>query len=637
MANLSKKMIMSSYKALSQMHPDKNAQGATQTVSALRYFFALDRFYKIHGRECDTRNREDKANFNNYVGEFCNVCDKEKKYTAQFYLPLKDHNGDFNIGSNFYSTGQVKVSLNNGGQLLDYPQRGNYPLFNIKEGVLFRNVSYYDNLLHYLPNEETRLALALWVCRWRDLDIDKNDLSGANLFHGIKDALLQRYSKELVNTFLPSETESVAILETFPISYTDKQAYVFSSREIEAIFPEFNSNHATQYRKVIDPDTVPSDTNYSSYLAAMRTKPFLLLAGISGTGKSRIVKEMAFASCPSGLRDKREVSPGNYCMVEVKPNWHDSTELLGYYSSIAQKYVVTPFINFLIKAWHNPSAPFFVCLDEMNLAPVEQYFAEFLSVLESRKLKDGVIVSEALIKPDVVRDNIADFKNAFNATITADEGEVKPYKPEIWANFIENGIALPPNLLVIGTVNMDETTYQFSRKVIDRAMTIEMNEVDFDAMLDEEGPDTLKYPSNYVGAEYFLPKFAAARDAFAALPSEADRQLLRGEAVELLKALDSVLVGTPFRIAYRVQNELVLYFYALREAQPDANGSDLLHSAFDDILMMKVLPRIQGGDELKDTLDRLASWTANSFPKANAKVAEMKLGLDQKHFTSYWP
>ena len=132
----------------------------------------------------------------------------------------------------------------------------------------------------------------------------------------------------------------------------------------------------------------------------MRTKPFLLLAGISGTGKSRIVKQMAFDSCPDNAVLRADLtSPGNYCLIEVKPNWHDSTELIGYESQIGKPhYQLTPFVKFLAKAMLHPTVPFFVCLDEMNLAPVEQYFAEFLSVLESRTKIDGHIVSEPLIK-----------------------------------------------------------------------------------------------------------------------------------------------------------------------------------------------------------------------------------------------
>ena len=76
-------------------------------------------------------------------------------------------------------------------------------------------------------------------------------------------------------------------------------------------------------------------------------------------------------TCPEELQDEDGTTPGNYCMIEVKPNWHDSTELLGYYSSFnGGGYRFTKFDRFVVKAWLNPDVPFFVCLDEMNLAPV---------------------------------------------------------------------------------------------------------------------------------------------------------------------------------------------------------------------------------------------------------------------------
>lgn len=386
--------------------------------------------------------------------------------------------------------------------------------------------------------------------------------------------------------------------------------------------------------------------NHDLYLRAMRTKPFLLLAGISGTGKSRIVKEMAFTSCPPSLAAD-PVSPGNYCMVEVKPNWHDSTELLGYESVIGgDHYVVTPFINFLIKAWHNPDHPFFVCLDEMNLAPVEQYFAEFLSVLESRKLIDGVIMSEPLIKQELTSKYISNFIDTYrgqkeekksiqyNGMATSDDAE--EYRTSVFSDIAKYGLRLPPNLIIVGTVNMDETTYQFSRKVIDRAMTIEMNEVDFDSMFDETA-DTLKYRGDdFADSSNYLPKFTAAKDALAVL-DEADIKLLKGKMNDTLKALDDVLKSTPFRIAYRVQNELILYYTALRQEQPDADGETLLATAIDDILMMKVLPRIQGDEEnLTEPLTALHAFCA-PYQRAQEKVEEMQSRLKHNHFTSFWP
>ena len=148
-------------------------------------------------------------------------------------------------------------------------------------------------------------------------------------------------------------------------------------------------------------DTSVLISTYNLYLTALRTKPFLLLAGISGTGKSQKVQELAFMSCPKGdLRTDNNTTPGNYCLIEVKPNWHDSTELLGYYSALSGRYELTDFIRFAYKAILNPTVPFFLCLDEMNLSPVEQYFAEFLSVLETRKKTSDGIETQPLLTMD---------------------------------------------------------------------------------------------------------------------------------------------------------------------------------------------------------------------------------------------
>lgn len=139
-----------------------------------------------------------------------------------------------------------------------------------------------------------------------------------------------------------------------------------------------------KYRLIRLRNAIPSieSTIMKNFIEALKTKPFLLLAGISGTGKSQKVKELAFLTCPKGGELSADpTTPGNYCLIEVKPNWHDSTELLGYYSNLAEKYTITPFLHFVHKAATHPDVPFFVCLDEMNLAPVEQYFAEYLSVL----------------------------------------------------------------------------------------------------------------------------------------------------------------------------------------------------------------------------------------------------------------
>ena len=127
-------------------------------------------------------------------------------------------------------------------------------------------------------------------------------------------------------------------------------------------------------------------------LVSIKTKPFIILAGLSGTGKSRLVRTLAYQF--NNIAADKTVGknpPTNFQLVKVKPNWHDSSELLGYESRISGKdrYVVTDFIRFIVKAWQHPNTPFFLCLDEMNLAPVEQYFAEYLSAIETRRVNEG--------------------------------------------------------------------------------------------------------------------------------------------------------------------------------------------------------------------------------------------------------
>lgn len=396
---------------------------------------------------------------------------------------------------------------------------------------------------------------------------------------------------------------------------------------------------------------VKSSEIESCYFRAMRTKPFLLLAGISGTGKSRIVKQMAFDSCPDNNVLRSDLTaPGNYCLIEVKPNWHDSTELLGYESNIGTShYQLTPFVKFLAKAMLYPTVPFFVCLDEMNLAPVEQYFAEFLSVLESRTKIDGHIVSEPLIKADVFKKY-----NLCKALFSADkekseysqaQGTVEPEptygkEAEVYDFLEKYGLRIPENVIVIGTVNMDETTHQFSRKVIDRAMTIEMNLPDGDPFMDFfDNSSELVYRSEPTSPSLYLATETKASDVVKAL-SEANAEKtdwLKSEVASFLTALNTALDGTPFKVAYRVQNELMLFFYQLWLEDKSLEWETIHNTACDQILMMKVLPRIEGDEELLGKpLERLAVF-CEQFVNAKKKIKEMSERLGQSRFTSFWP
>ena len=340
---------------------------------------------------------------------------------------------------------------------------------------------------------------------------------------------------------------------------------------------------------------------YRPYVTAIKSKPFLLLAGISGTGKSRIVRELARACWDEGSEEYKAQKPKNFEMVQVKPNWHDSSELIGYVSRIdGVRYVVGPFLKFMVKAIQDPETPYFLCLDEMNLAPVEQYFAEYLSVVESRKRQDdGTIVTDPIVDYSYTEE----YKSLIDQLFPDDDELRKEYLTE------EGGkrLSIPQNLIVVGTVNMDETTFSFSRKVLDRAMTIEMNEVDLNGGLDS-----------------------------------------RYERIGKLK-VNEKLEGTPFKIAYRTRNEVLLYVvnnlpYNKDDAGKDIPQQDVINRALDEITSMKILSRIEGdSDKIGSLLDDLKKVVeeqlGEQYDKDKSvslkKLDEMKKRLSSG-YTSFW-
>jgi len=391
-----------------------------------------------------------------------------------------------------------------------------------------------------------------------------------------------------------------------------------------------------QQNEKIDIETL---TDMKNYISALKTKPFLLLAGISGTGKSQKVKELAYLTCPdvNDLQSDKN-TPGNYCLIEVKPNWHDSTELLGYYSNLSEKYAITPFLKFLYKAIQNPDVPFFACLDEMNLAPVEQYFAEYLSVLETRAIKDGKIESAELLKKELFEGVSLD----------------KDYAPEekkVIKYLKENGLRLPENLFVVGTVNMDDTTHQFSRKVIDRAFTIEMNGDELSEMFNEDNENTLDYTAEPLPLIALKPKYVRASDALKDDKIAQYKKEIVTKVPAILGAINAILKNTPFRVSYRVQNELVLYLSTLiLNAGHITNISSLIDEATLVILLEKILPRVQGDEKLLNTengnvfkslkelisTDREDKDTNGLYKEVCAKLDEMDNRLNNTYFANFF-
>ena len=430
--------------------------------------------------------------------------------------------------------------------------------------------------------------------------------------------------------------------------------------------------------------TSTDDSTLQSFITAVNTKPFLLLAGISGTGKSRIVRELAFKSCPKYLQDKDGTTPGNYCMIEVKPNWHDSTELLGYYSNMNKSYQFKKFVKFLVKAKMFPKVPFFVCLDEMNLAPVEHYFAEMLSIMETRKhpkIEGTDEVDKEVIKTGAIVDaqHFREFagltdKNGNIYTMLKTDRDIymklhgldteNDIDEEIGkrTDLTTEGLTLPDNVIIIGTVNMDDTTHQFSRKVIDRAMTIEMNGGRLSDMFG--GSKDLEYLPQEEQEKWqdsFRQRYVTADEVLEEHPEAADD--IVKIVPEKLENINKALKGTPFEVSYRVLNELTIMVGVLLDSKKEGETlDDIINQALDRILLMKILPRIEGDSDMFNLsrdfkqenhveYNNRLEWLMELAPEfvaeeqegeehrqtAREKIKEMKERLENQEFTRFWP
>ncbi|HEU5099868.1 MAG TPA: AAA family ATPase [Roseiflexaceae bacterium] len=191
-----------------------------------------------------------------------------------------------------------------------------------------------------------------------------------------------------------------------------------------------------------------ADSLIRAYHVALQTKPLVILPGISGTGKTRLTRLYADAVFGDTLAPGQENE--HYLLVAVQPDWHNARDLLGYYNALTNHLHPTPFLRFLQRAGADPATPFFVCLDEMNLARPEYYLAPILSALETE-------------------DHLIDL-GVPGESVEAVGGEV-----------IQNPFRLPLNVRITGTVNVDESTHTLSDKLLDRANVIELTDVDLEA------------------------------------------------------------------------------------------------------------------------------------------------------------
>ena len=331
-----------------------------------------------------------------------------------------------------------------------------------------------------------------------------------------------------------------------------------------------------------------------NFFLSLKSKPFVILAGTSGTGKTRLVKLFA------------EAISAAFMLVPVRPDWSDGSDLFGH-TDLNGNFVPGPVCAAFETAAGDPKRPVFLCLDEMNLARVEYYLSDFLSVIESREKENGHIVTEGIAQ-------------------------------------YEKGI--PENLYIIGTVNMDETTFPFSKKVLDRANTIEFSYVDLmPKQRTGEASAPQKLPNSFLCTEYLV----LAADCM-------DEKDFVEKICTELQALNEILVKANAHVGFRVRDEIVFYMLNNKKA------GDLLTyaQAMDNEIMQKILPRIQGSSVAIKTLlidlfkfcmgsgsgidadtgnvgEQMKNAAASAkYPESARKIGYMMTRFEDDGFTSYW-
>jgi 5-methylcytosine-specific restriction endonuclease McrBC GTP-binding regulatory subunit McrB len=354
-------------------------------------------------------------------------------------------------------------------------------------------------------------------------------------------------------------------------------------------------------------------------------------------------------------------------LVSVRPDWTDNRGLLGFHNLITQTYQTTDFLRLLVQATLEPTVPHFVILDEMNLAKVEYYFADFLSVLESRYLDNGELKQAPLRLHDLPRcvlvqgqapwggdEDVSDAPITqchvrcegcpLRSGISEDEwsrGD-SDYEEVVEAGFdpadyIPPRLIVPPNVYFSGTVNVDETTYMFSPKVLDRANTIEFNEVDLVGYFAARNDVVGVGPASDVVRDVFT--FGGD---FLRLPKEECLELRTDESLapyrKALMALNGLLKPYNMHFGYRVVDEILLY---LRNAHVlDDPGYDL-DQAFDHQILQKILPKFHGSQaKLQEPLENLREFCSGGgedgqYPYATRKILRMLDALEKEGFASF--
>lgn len=351
-----------------------------------------------------------------------------------------------------------------------------------------------------------------------------------------------------------------------------------------------------------------STAELANFYLALIVSPLVILSGISGTGKSLLPRKFA------------NYTRSEFHSIPVQPQWSDNSDLFGYVPTLSPtEYVEGALIKSIVSASTNSNKLVISLLDEMNLAPVEHYFSDFLSVVETRRRTETGIITDAL---PIERPKRSATDNTYAHLVDA---------------------YLPNNLRVIGTANMDESTHPFSPKVLDRAFTIEFDD-----------PDLTAFTPLTISKEEDLSKLAELvidiRNPISIQEARGESQDMFDEVAMLLQEVQDILSPAGIKFGYRTRDAILLYLHHWKKL----GLSEVITSnaALDFCLLQKILPKISGsGDRLNESLATLLKWlnTARTseneensltytgpFTRSQEKIERMMGLLEVDGATHFW-
>jgi 5-methylcytosine-specific restriction enzyme B len=379
-------------------------------------------------------------------------------------------------------------------------------------------------------------------------------------------------------------------------------------------------------------------------ITSLASKPFVILAGGTGTGKTKCAIEVSRKIC----RKQPIGESADYEVVAVGADWTDTRPLLGYENILGSSptYTVPKALDLIIRASRNPERPFFLILDEMNLSHVERYFSDFLSIMESKKID----TEASTIKLHANKDGMP-----------STDGNV--------GGKVEQRIQWPDNLFVIGTVNIDETTHMFSPKVLDRAHVIEFKpdeaqitaglKASWEKTAQSEANDELRKESEkgiwteaLSGMLFKENRIDKLRKSIEYLSN--DRTIIEKRIMDAWRTLSKTRFSFSHRTAQETADYIFIAHRLLKENADLLGESPDLNELIDFAFLQKILPKLNGSAETltittevggKETTENLLLHLQNKFlatsdgmgqlSKCHDKLGSMKSTLDREHFVSF--